>query len=165
MVTSYVPVIRGATERSRVNMAERNWLLLAYKVPRKPSASRVYVWRKLKQLGAVAIQDGVWVLPDTPRTKEQFRWLAAEIVELDGEAMLWEGGLALKSQEETFVRRFETEVNVSYAKILSELKHANPNLPDLSRRFQEVQARDFLQSKLGEQVRKLLLKAKDRSER
>src|SRR5439155_24807629 len=90
--------------------AERRWLLLAYKVPRKPSASRVYVWRKLKRLGAIAIQDGVWVLPDTPRTKEQFQWLAAEIAELDGDATLWEGNLAFKSQEVAFVRRFEQEV-------------------------------------------------------
>src|SRR5437764_15494036 len=87
--------------------AERRWLLLAYKVPRKPSASRVYVWRKLKRLGAIAIQDGVWVLPDTPRCKEQFQGLAAEIAELDGEATLWEGTLALEAREEAFPRRFE----------------------------------------------------------
>ena len=50
----------------------RMWLLLAYKVPRDPSAARVYVWRKLKKLGAVALQDAVWVLPSTPQTLEQF---------------------------------------------------------------------------------------------
>ena len=53
------------------------WLLLAYKVPREPSANRVYVWRKLKRLGAVALQDAVWVLPATAHTRERFRWLAA----------------------------------------------------------------------------------------
>src|SRR5256885_13053202 len=63
----------------------RTWLLLAYKVPREPTASRVYVWRKLKKLGAVALQDAVWVLPHTPQTLEQFRWLAAEIVEMRSE--------------------------------------------------------------------------------
>ena len=35
-----------------------DWLLLAYKIPREPTAGRVYVWRKLKQLGAIAVQDG-----------------------------------------------------------------------------------------------------------
>src|SRR5438105_5385573 len=123
-------------------MAERRWLLLAYKVPRKPSASRVYVWRKLKRLGAVAIQDGVWVLPDTPRAKEQFQWLAAEIAELDGEATLWEGNLAFKAQEAAFVRRFEQEVKAAYSQILSELKRKDADLAGLSRRFQEAQARD-----------------------
>jgi hypothetical protein len=144
-------------------MAGRRWLLLAYKVPRKPSASRVYVWRKLKRLGAIAIQDGVWVLPDTPRCKEQFQWLAAEISELHGDATLWEGTLTLEAQEQTFVRRFEQDVKTAYAAILAELKGKGPDLGALSRRFQEIQARDFLQSKLGHQVRQALLQAKDRS--
>jgi len=60
-----------------------DWLLLVYKIPREPTAGRVYVWRKLKQLGAIAVQDAVWVLPAAPRTREQFQWLAAEIADLD----------------------------------------------------------------------------------
>jgi hypothetical protein len=155
----------GSDKGERAMAVERRWLLLAYKVPRKPSAARVYVWRKLKRLGAIAIQDGVWVLPDTPRCKEQFQWLAAEISELDGDGTLWEGTLTLKSQEEAFVRQFEQDVKTAYAAIRSELKRSAPDLAALSRRFQEAQARDFLQSKLGRQVREALLKAKDRSER
>ena len=45
------------------------WLLLSYKVPREPTANRVSVWRKLKKLGAVSLQDSVWVLPATPHTR------------------------------------------------------------------------------------------------
>jgi hypothetical protein len=56
----------------------------ASSAPREPTAGRVYVWRKLKQLGAIAVQDAVWVLPVTPRTQEQFQWLASEIDELGG---------------------------------------------------------------------------------
>ena len=70
-------------DSSRQASAEK-WLLLAYKVQREPSANRVYVWRQMKQLGAIALQDAVWVLPETPRTREQFQWLAAEITELGG---------------------------------------------------------------------------------
>ena len=69
------------------------WLLLAYKVPREPSANRVFVWRKLKKLGAIALQDAVWVLPASPHTREQFRWLASEIDELSGDTTLWESTL------------------------------------------------------------------------
>ena len=49
------------------------WLLLVYRIPREPTAGRVFVWRKLKQLGAIALQAAVWVLPQTPRTQEQFQ--------------------------------------------------------------------------------------------
>ncbi|HLO31892.1 MAG TPA: Chromate resistance protein ChrB, partial [Anaerolineales bacterium] len=75
------------------------WLLLHYKIPTEPSASRVYIWRKLKRLGALLIQDAVWVLPDTPRNLEQFQWLSAEIVELAGEATLWSAQPAFTGQD------------------------------------------------------------------
>ena len=76
------------------------WLSLAYKIPREPSANRVYVWRKMKQLGAVLLQDAVWVLPESPRTREQFQWLAAEITELGGEASLWAADLIYATDEQ-----------------------------------------------------------------
>lgn len=71
----------------------QTWLLLSYKVPRAPSAKRVYVWRKLKRLGAAALADSVWVLPLTRQTREKFRWLASEIEEMGGETTLWESKL------------------------------------------------------------------------
>ena len=55
------------------------WVLLHYKIPREPTAPRVSAWRKLKRLGAILLQDAVWVLPATPHTREDFQWLAAEI--------------------------------------------------------------------------------------
>jgi len=60
------------------------WLLLHYRLPAQPSALRVYIWRKLKRLSAILLNDAVWVLPDTPRTAEHFQWLAAEIQEMQG---------------------------------------------------------------------------------
>src|SRR5215212_5365292 len=104
-------------------MAEvRTWLLLAYKVPREPSAGRVYVWRKLKKLGAVALQDAVWVLPNTPQTLEQFRWLAAEVVEMGGEASVWESRQLLDGQDDGLARKFEDQVAAAYRDILAALK-------------------------------------------
>ena len=64
------------------------WIVLTFRVPRTPTANRVYVWRKLKQLGAIALQDAAWVLPATTKTQEHFQWLATEIAELGGEARL-----------------------------------------------------------------------------
>ena len=56
----------------------KKWLLLIYKIPREPTAGRVFVWRKLKQIGALAVQDAVWVLPQSKRSAEHFQWPAAE---------------------------------------------------------------------------------------
>jgi hypothetical protein len=73
---------------------------LLYKVPPEPTARRVSVWRKLKRLGALLLHDAVWVLPATPATLEQFQWLATEIEEMEGTAMVamvWEARLRLET--------------------------------------------------------------------
>jgi hypothetical protein len=138
-----------------------DWLLLVYKIPREPTAGRVYVWRKLKQLGAIALQDAVWVLPATARTQEQFQWLAAEIVELGGEASLFASQAVLDQQQESLQEQFEAPVREAYREILTNLKRRKPNLAALSKRCQQVKARDYFQCPLGEQVRQKLLSAKE----
>ncbi len=65
------------------------WVLLSYRVPREPSTPRIAVWRKLKQLGAVQIGDGVVALPADARTREQLEWVAEDVEQAGGVAMLW----------------------------------------------------------------------------
>jgi len=137
-----------------------NWVVLVYKIPREPAAGRVYVWRKLKRLGALLLHDAVWLLPDTSWTREQFQWLAFEIKELGGEALVWESRMMLPGQDETLVQQFAAEVDASYRTILTALQHAAPDLSALARQYQQLQARDYFQSPLAEQVRAALLAAR-----
>lgn len=142
-------------------MAERRtWLLLAHKLPREPSSGRVGVWRKLKKLGAIALQDAVWVLPSTPQALEQFRWLAAEIIELAGDASLWESRHLLDGQDEQLVKQFEAQVEGPYRQILAALRGKRPDLTALSRQYQQALAQDYFHSALGQRVREALLAAK-----
>jgi hypothetical protein len=138
----------------------RDWLLLLYKAPLGPSARRVSVWRKLKRLGAVLLHDAVWVLPATERTREQFQWLAAEIIELEGEALVWEATLAQPGQAEALTRQFLAQVEPGYAALLDELGRDGADLAALSRRYQHLQAGDYFRSPLGETVRAALLTAR-----
>jgi hypothetical protein len=136
------------------------WLLLSYKVPRAPTAKRVYVWRKLKKLGAVSLQDSVWVLPATAHAREQFRWLASEIEELGGESTLWESTLLSDGQEARLVERFSTPLEKTYGDILAALKRRHPDITALSRQYQQALAQDFFRSAVGRKVRSALLAAK-----
>lgn len=133
------------------------WLLLVYTVPREPSASRVYVWRKLKRLGAIMLQDAVWLMPATSVTREQLQWLAAEIKELHGTAMLWESKVTLAGQEQDLIRRFDSELHASYRKLLAALKSPKADLPALSRRYLQLQTQDHFHSELGRKVRAALI--------
>jgi hypothetical protein len=139
------------------------WLLLIYKIPREPSAARVGIWRKIKQLGAILLHDSVWVLPANPRSQEQFQWLAAEIVELGGEATLCHSEIASEAQRKVLVKQFSDRADDAYKQILTELRHKRADLALLGRKYQQVQGLDYFQSKLGEKVRDALLSRGDKS--
>jgi hypothetical protein len=139
---------------------KRSWLLLIYKVPPDPTARRVYVWRKLKRLGAILLHDAVWVLPPTAYTREQLQWLTTEIVEMNGEALVWEAQLMSAEQDEALVKQFIAQAEAAYNEILTESAKPETDLAALSRQYQQVKASDYFNSALGQQVRVALMTAK-----
>jgi hypothetical protein len=148
-----------------VTEVTRRWLLLLYKVPPEPTANRVSIWRKLKRLGAILLHDAVWVLPPSPRTIEELRWLAAEIRERGGDAMLWEASLGLDGNDDEVVRQFLAQVDTVYVDILGRLDHPDADLPALSKQYQQAMRQDYFHSPLGERVRTALLAAGGRADR
>ncbi len=110
------------------------WLLLTYRIPREPTAGRVFVWRKLQSLGAVSLQDASWLLPSTPRTQELFQWLAAEIKERGGETTLFHADEVLVGDESSLVEQFVSPVRDAFAALLDDLKRRIPDLAALSKR-------------------------------
>jgi len=141
------------------------WLLLSYKIPGEPTAQRVYVWRKLKRLGAHLLDGAVWVLPKTPHTLEDFQWLAAEIAELGGHANLWEARPAFPGQDEALVKLFEGHANESYRRMLTELEENDADLRALSWRYQQIRAKDYFGSALGARAREALLASRGGGDR
>ena len=133
-----------------------SWLLLHYKLPNKPSALRVYTWRKLKRLGAILLHEAVWVMPDQPRTAEQIQWLSAEIQEMGGDVYYWKADTALGEADEALVERFRGQVDEVYSDLLKRLAKPRTDLEEISRQYQQAVAQDFFHSKLGMQVREKL---------
>ena len=141
----------------RVNLRMSDWLFLVHRIPAEPSAARLRVWRKMKRLGALLVRDGLWVLPATARTREQFQWLAGEIVEMKGEASVWEAQAAMPGQDEQLKRRFLADADAQYARILAELRATRSELAELSNRYALVRSRDYFHSPVGERARKSLV--------
>jgi len=72
--------------------ATTTWLTLVYKIPSEPTRWRASVWRRLKSLGAVYLQNSVAALPASAETERALRSLRHEIVEkMDGTAVLLSG--------------------------------------------------------------------------
>ncbi len=46
-------------------MSPTDWIVINYTLPREPSRVRVSLWRKLKKVGAINIQQSMWILPMT----------------------------------------------------------------------------------------------------
>jgi len=78
-----------------------SWLLLIHQLPAKPAYLRVKIWRRLQDLGAIAVKNAVHALPMNEETQEDFEWLLREIVEGGGEAVVCEARLidGLSDQE------------------------------------------------------------------
>src|ERR687893_1042446 len=65
------------------------WIVFSYSLPSKGSSSpRVTLWRRLRRLGAIAPAGGVHLLPARDECLEAFQWLAQEIRQAQGEAMV-----------------------------------------------------------------------------
>jgi hypothetical protein len=141
--------------------AQVSWALLVFTLPREPSAPRVAIWRKLKKLGAVLLHDAVWVLPAQPALLEHFRWLAAEIRESSGEALVWVAQQGLPGQDEALVEQFQSQVETDYQAILGALdasksrekSDAHAERTALARRYQQIHARDYFHAPTGNFVR------------
>ena len=69
-------------------MAADGWFLLVYRVPSEPTRLRAAVWRRLKSLGAIYLQNSAAALPASTAAERALRKLRAEILDMSGTATL-----------------------------------------------------------------------------
>jgi hypothetical protein len=86
--------VRVTTEQDRTDVAATGdgagpgWLLLIYRVPPEPTRLRSTVWRRIKSLGAIYLQNSVAALPTSTANERALRKLRREIIDMSGTAML-----------------------------------------------------------------------------
>ena len=127
------------------------WLLLSYRMPREPSTPRIAVWRRLKSLGVGQLGDGLVTLPADARTREQLDWVAEQIVEHGGQAMLWLARPATAQQEQQIATEMAAARAAEYTKIAVDAAAAltayestrRSTLRRLSNELRQINRRDF----------------------
>jgi hypothetical protein len=136
------------------------WVLLVYKLPREPSRHRVAVWRKLRDLGALYLQDGVAALPEDAVTREQLEWLQLRVREAGGEATLWEARPGTVAEERHLVETFRAAREEAYRVLITEAERVRrkaelggsatlmEQLGKLEREFRAERRRDYFRSPL-----------------
>lgn len=96
------------------------WLLFIPDIPARPSSPRVKIWRKLQKIGAVAIKNGVYILPFNKDTEEDFIWLKAEVEDSGGTASIFEAYLGGDIDDKDLFRLFNTIRDKDYSQIIKE---------------------------------------------
>jgi hypothetical protein len=99
-------------------MVAPSWLLLTYKVPPEPATKRVALWRRLKGMGAIYLQNGVCLLPKADDHARRLKMIENDIAEMGGEAVLLETVALDRAQEEKVVARFRADRDEQYREFL-----------------------------------------------
>lgn len=103
-------------------MKSQNWLLLTYKVPPEPAKKRIALWRRLKSMGAVYLQNGVCLLPKTDDHTRRLKMIENEIAEMAGESVILETVALDQTQENKVVSRFKADRDEEYVELLDKCK-------------------------------------------
>jgi len=127
------------------------WVLLAYRLPREPSAPRLAIWRKLKGLGVAQLGDGLVALPLDSRNREQLEWLADEAIEAGGQASIWISKPATHAQERDLAATLQGEIVSQYRAVAAEARAAAADgrrrhrrtLARLRRELGRIRRRDY----------------------
>ena len=138
----------------------RQWVLLAYRLPREPSTPRITLWRNLRRLGAAQVGDGLVILPLTDETQEQMEWLASAVDDAAGESSVWIGEAATKAQEDRWVDRIKAGSIDEYAALELRARDAALDSEDERRRslrllraeLRRVRGRDYFNVPEGAQA-------------
>jgi hypothetical protein len=97
-----------------------SWRVLIYRVPTEPASKRVAVWRDLRRLGALYLQQCACIFPDIPALSDEVNEVAAKIPALGGETFLLSVPRLQPEDEVRIVEGFRAQRTSEYAEIIEE---------------------------------------------
>ncbi len=92
------------------------WLLLVYRIPSEPTRLRAAVWRRLKSLGAIYLQNSAAAMPASVSAERAMRKLRSEILAMPGTAVLL--SCAVLAGESEIRAQFQAARDDEYAEIV-----------------------------------------------
>ena len=139
------------------------WRVITYRLPPEPSRHRVAVWRELRRLGAVSLQQGAWAVPDGEPFEAGFAQVVEEIKAAGGQPVVLavaDDQVSVAQLEALFTAqreaewgeflsdcgKYEAELADEVAKgklTLAELDEEEQSLDRLRRWYRTIRARDL----------------------
>ena len=145
------------------------WVVFSYSLPTKSvSSPRVALWRRLRRLGAVSPAGSVQVLPAREECVEAFQWLAQEIRQAKGEAVVMRVEQFESLTDQQLIDLFHAAREEDYADLerqvvelgkaqgkrakRAERSPAKDELEKLRHRYLEIRRVDYFNSPAGDRV-------------
>jgi hypothetical protein len=133
------------------------WLALSYSLPSASRSSpRVTIWRRLKRLGVLSMAGGAYILPARDACVEAFQWLAQEIRQAEGEALIMRVDQFDGLSDAQVIARFQEARSKDYAELEAQVANLEQELtaqpvPDDRSHYRD--ALDRLRRRHGELAR------------
>jgi hypothetical protein len=103
--------------RYTYNVTER-WLIITVSTSGASSTLRVHAWRKLRGLGAHALHQSVYLLPDRPSTRRAVTRLIARVQREGGHGRMLQIALSDEREEQELMAAFSAERSDEYGEIV-----------------------------------------------
>ena len=157
-------------------MEENEWAAISYTLPREPSRARVSVWRKLKKIGAVSIQQSMWILPANDENRRTLNEIKSEVSQNSGEAFVM-AFCADEDGKKIIMEKFNAARDEEYGELLeqceeffkeidketarknftfAEIEENEEELGKLKQWYEKISARDSFGAPLREKAKSLL---------
>jgi hypothetical protein len=148
---------------------EAPWIVFSYSLPSgQTSSPRVALWRKLRRLGTITLTGSTYILPAREECAEAFQWLAQEIRQAGGDALIMHVATFTGLTYAEIVAHFQEARRREYQEIADQAaglagvrntqtgQEARDMLDKLRRRSAEIARTDYFHCPDGVQVAALL---------
>ncbi|MFJ8914184.1 Chromate resistance protein ChrB [Amycolatopsis sp. NPDC102389] len=109
---------------------EQDWLVISVSTAGAPDSLRVQVWRKLRSLGALYLQQSVCLLPARPEVVREIRRLIDRVRHQGGTARTLPMAFTDPAEEQAVIAEMNAARDAEYAEVLERLPALRQELAD-----------------------------------
>ena len=143
-----------------------NWIAISYTVPATPSKYRVYVWRKLKEMGAEPLNQGISLLPCNEENYAKLQALKNKIISLKADAKIIFLDFDDENDSNSLKEIFKKNTKEDYKSLITDCKNIlkciknktkqssdiDKKIKEVNRSYKKVREKQFFPEELSKEL-------------